>query len=135
MWEAYRIGVCAGGGTALGIAAAGLLRRPLLAAAVAGALAAVLAGLILGWIGEAIGAAVGGLVGGSSASTVAAGSLRRGGTAGGTATLFLLAAVGVFALALVPFVGYLEPLALAAFAARARRRAGEKYAGLRSLAK
>jgi hypothetical protein len=135
MWEAYRIGVCAGGGTALGIAAAGVLRRPLIAAVVAGAVAAVVAGLIVGWIGEAIGAAVGGVLGGASASSVAAGSLRRGGTAGGTATLFLLAAIGAFALAFVPLVGYLEPLALAAFAGRARRRAGEKYAGLRSLAK
>jgi hypothetical protein len=135
MWEAYRIGVCAGGGTALGIAAAGLLRRPLIAALVAGAVAAVIAGLILGWVGEAIGAAIGGVLGGSSASTVAAGSLRRGGTAGGTATLFLVAALGAFALAFVPVVGYLEPLALAAFAGRAQRRSGEKYAGLRSLAK
>lgn len=135
MWEAYRIGLCAGGGAALGVAAAGLLRRPLAAAVIAAAVAAVLAGLILGWIGEAIGAGIGGFVGGFAAARFAAGSLRRGGTTGGTALLFLLAAVGLFALAFVPVVGYLEPLALAAFAGRAQRRAGEKYAGLRTLAK
>jgi hypothetical protein len=135
MWEAYRIGVCAGGGAALGLAAAGVLRRPVLAVVVAGALAAVLAGLIFGWIGEAIGAAVGGVLGGFGAATIAAGSMRRGGTAGGTAAILLLAALGALALAVIPLVGYLEPLALAAFAGRVRRRAGEKYAGLRSLAK
>jgi hypothetical protein len=135
MWEAYRIGVCAGGGSALGLAAAGLLRRPLVAAAVAGAVAAVVAGLSLGWIGEAIGGAAGGVVGGFAAARFAAGSLRRGGTGGGTALLFLLAAAGAFALAFVPVVGYLEPLALAVLAGRAQRRAAEKYAGLRSLAK
>jgi hypothetical protein len=135
MWEAYRIGLCAGGGAALGLAAAGALRRPLVAAAVAGAVAAVVAGLILGWIGEAIGGAAGGVVGGFAAARFAAGSLRRGGTGGGTALLFLLAAAGAFALAFVPVVGYLEPLALAVLAGRAQRRAAEKYAGLRSLAK
>ena len=135
MWELYRIGLCAGGGAALGLSAAGVLRRPLVAAALAGAIAAVLAGLILGWVGEAIGGAVGGVVGGFAAARFAAGTLRRGGTGGGTAVLFFLAAAGALALAFVPFVGYLEPLALAAFAGRAQRRAGEKYAGLRSLAK
>jgi hypothetical protein len=135
MWEAYRIGLCAGGGAALGLALAGVLRRPVFVVVVAGALAAVLAGLIFGWIGEAIGAAVGGVLGGFGAATIAAGSMRRGGTASGTAALFVLAALGALALALIPLVGYFEPLALAAFAGRARRRAGEKYAGLRSLAR
>jgi hypothetical protein len=135
MWEAYRIGLCAGGGAALGLAVAGVLRRPLAVVVAAGVAAAVLAGLILGWIGESIGGGAGGVLGGFGAATLAAGSLRRGGTAGGTATLFLLAAAGALALAFIPVVGYLEPLALAAFAGRARRRAGEKYAGLRSLAK
>jgi len=135
MWEAYRIGLCAGGGAALGVAIAGVLRRPDGAALLAGAVAAIVAGLVLGWIGESIGAAVGGVIGGLAAARFAAGSLRRGGTGGATAFLFLLAAVAAFALAFVPVVGYLEPLALAAFAGRAQRRAGEKYAGLRSLAK
>jgi hypothetical protein len=46
-----------------------------------------------------------------------------------------LFAVVVAALAFVPVVGYLEALALPAFAARLRRRAPERYAGLRTLAK
>jgi hypothetical protein len=45
------------------------------------------------------------------------------------------AAVAVFTLALVPIVGFLEAVAIPALAMRARRRAGEKYAGLRTLAK
>jgi hypothetical protein len=135
MWEAYRIGLCAGAGAGLGVAAAGVLRRPAAAALLAGAAAAVLAGLVLGWIGEAIGGGAGGVLGGFGAAGVASGSLRRGGTSGGTAVLFVLAGAGAIVLSLVPFVGYLVALALPSFAARARRRAGEKYAGLRTLAK
>jgi hypothetical protein len=49
--------------------------------------------------------------------------------------LLIGAAVAVFALALIPVVGFVEALAIPAFALRARQRAGEKYAGLRTLAK
>jgi hypothetical protein len=49
--------------------------------------------------------------------------------------LLVPAAAVVFALALIPIVGFLEALAIPAFALRARQRAGEKYAGLRTLAK
>ena len=45
------------------------------------------------------------------------------------------AAVVVFALALIPIVGFLEAVAIPALAVRARQRAGEKFAGLRTLAK
>jgi hypothetical protein len=38
-------------------------------------------------------------------------------------------------LAFVPVVGYIEAVLVPALAARARRRAGERYAGLRTLAK
>jgi hypothetical protein len=65
----------------------------------------------------------------------ARGAVRRGATPGGLVVLLGGAALGVFALALIPFVGFLEALAIPAFALRARRRAGEKYAGLRTLAK
>lgn len=134
MWEAYRIGLCAGVGTALGLIAAGLVRRTG-AGVLAGAVAAVLAGIVFGWIGEAIGGGAGGLLGGYGAAGIASGSLRRGGTAGGTAMLFVLAAIGVMVVSLIPLVGYLVAVALPVFAARSRRRAGEKYAGLRTLAK
>jgi hypothetical protein len=46
-----------------------------------------------------------------------------------------LAGVGIAALALIPFVGYLQAVAVPAVAARARRREPERYAGLRSLAR
>jgi hypothetical protein len=45
------------------------------------------------------------------------------------------AALVVAGLAWIPAVGYLEALALPALAARLRRRAPERYAGLRTLAK
>jgi hypothetical protein len=38
-------------------------------------------------------------------------------------------------LALIPLVGYLEAVAVPAVAARLRRRAGARYAGLRVLAR
>jgi hypothetical protein len=63
------------------------------------------------------------------------GALRRGGTTGGTGILVGLAGLGVAALALIPVVGYLEAFALPALGTRVRRRAPERYAGLRSLAR
>jgi len=61
--------------------------------------------------------------------------MSRGGTRVGTGILIGLAGIGIAALALVPFVGYLEAVALPAVAARARRRRPERYAGLRTLAR
>ena len=52
-----------------------------------------------------------------------------------TRILIGLAGFAIAALALVPFLGYLEALALPALAARARRREPERYAGLRTLAR
>jgi hypothetical protein len=46
-----------------------------------------------------------------------------------------LASLLLAALALIPVVGFLEAVGLPAFGARARRREGERYAGLRSLAR
>ena len=43
--------------------------------------------------------------------------------------------VAVFLIALIPVAGYLEALVMPIVAVRSRRRAGEKYAGLRTLAK
>ncbi len=137
MWEIYRIGLCAGGGVAVGLLIAALATRfglPVVAA-VAAAASAVVAGFVFGWLGEAIGGGAGGLLGGAGAATVACGALRRGGTPAGTAVLLVLAAAGALALAFIPLVGYLEALALPVLAARTRRRGGEKYAGLRSLAR
>ena len=58
------------------------------------------------------------------------GTLRRGGTRGGTASSALGALV-VAALAWVPVVGYLEALALPLLGARLKSRAPKRYAGLR----
>jgi len=137
MHDVWLIGFAAGAGAAFGLLLAGVLGSLRGAAALAtfGAAAAGAGfGLIFGWP-NAIGGGIGGMLGGFGATTFVGGSIRRGGTAGGTALLLSLAAVGTFVLALVPFVGYLEAAALPALAVRARKRAGEKYAGLRTLAR
>jgi hypothetical protein len=87
-----------------------------------------------GW-GDVVAGVLGGLAGALGAAQVVRGALRRGGTRGGTATLVAGAALLVAALALVPVLGYLEAVALPVLAARLRRRAPERYAGLRTLAK
>jgi len=138
MGEAYRIGISLGAGAGIGVVAAGLLaraRRFGIVAALVGAVVAGVAGFVVFGVPEAVAGAAGGLLGGAGAATFARGALRRGGEAGGTALLFTGAAIVVFALALIPVVGYLEALAIPALALRARKRAGEKYAGLRTLAK
>ena len=137
MHDVWLIGFAAGAGASFGLLLAGVLGSLRGAAAIAtfGAAAAGAGfGLIFGWP-EAVAGAVGGLLGGFGAAVFVGGAMRRGGTAGGTALLVILAAIGTFLLALIPFVGYLEAAALPALAARARKRAGEKYAGLRTLAR
>jgi len=138
MHEIWRISISAGAGAALGVAAAGLLARsaraPLAAAVLALAAAGVLAWLVFDWKAAVAGAA-GGLLGGFGAGVFVRGAVRRGGTSAGTAVLLVGAAALAFALALIPIVGFLEAVAIPAFALRARQRAGEKYAGLRTLAK
>jgi len=138
MREVWVIGISAGAGAALGVAAAGLLARsqraPVAAALLALVAAAALAWLVFDWK-AAIAGGAGGLLGGFGAGVFARGAVRRGGTAAGTALLLVIAAVVALGLALIPVVGYLEAVAIPALALRARQRAGEKYAGLRSLAK
>jgi hypothetical protein len=87
-----------------------------------------------GWI-DLLGGAAGGVAASLGALQIVRGALRRGGTAGGTAALVAGAALLVAGLAWIPAVGYLEALALPVLAARLRRRAPERYAGLRTLAK
>ena len=138
MWEWYRIGVAAGVGAGGAVVAAGWLARSR-----AGAVLTVLIGIGIGiavglGIGDwkaAVGGAIGGLLGGLGGVPLAAGTLRRGGTTVGTGILIALAGVGLAALALVPFIGYLEALAVPALSTRARRREPERYAGLRTLAR
>ncbi len=133
----YWIGVFTGLGVALGIvAAAGLagtrwsLLAPFLAAAVAVAL-----GIVFADAAEAVGAGVGAVLGALGALQLVGGALHRGGTRAATGLLVVGAAALVAALAFVPGVGYVEALALPALGMRLRRRAGKRYAGLRTLAR
>jgi hypothetical protein len=134
----YWIGVCAGLGVAVGVLLAGLLtgtRAALAAAFVFAAGAGVAVGFALGQWDEAIGGGVGGALGSIGAAQLVSGTMRRGGSRFGTAVFIALAAVVLAAVAWIPVGGYLEAALVPALAARLRGRAGERYAGLRSLAK
>jgi len=130
----YTIGILVGLGAAIGVAAAGTLRR-LIPAAVLAAAAAVAIGFAFWQWDEAVGGVVGALCGAFGSAPLVAGALRRGGTRGGTATLLLLASLVGAGLAFVPVLGYLEALAVPVLGARLRRRAPDRHAGLRSLAR
>jgi hypothetical protein len=134
----YWIGVAAGMGVAVGVLLVGLLAGVRIAVGLAllGAVAGgLLIGLAIGGWAEAAGGMVGGALGTLGAAQIVSGTLRRGGTWFGTAAFFALAAVVLAALAWIPVVGYLEAALVPAFATRLRRRAPERYAGLRSLAR
>ena len=88
-----------------------------------------------GGLGDVIGGVGGALAGAFGAAVIVRGALRRGGTRGGTALLVAGAALIAAALAWIPVVGFVEAIALPALAVRLRRRAPERYAGLRTLAK
>jgi hypothetical protein len=138
MWEWYRIGVAAGIGAGIALLAAGWLARNrpgALLTILIGAAVGIAVGFALGNWKDAVGGAIGGVLGGLGGIPLAAGTLRRGGTASGTGILIGVAGLAIAALALVPFLGYLEALALPALAVRARRREPERYAGLRTLAR
>ena len=134
----YWIGVTAGLGVAIGVLLVGLLAG--IRAAVGLALllavgAGLLVGLALGEWDEAAGGIAGGALGTLGAAQVATGTLRRGGTRLGTAALFAGVAVVLAAIAWIPVAGYLEAALVPALGARLRRRAPERYAGLRTLAR
>jgi hypothetical protein len=139
----YWIGLCAGLGAGAGVLLAGVAgsaRAALIGAGVVALAAGAGIGLGIdswqpgGW-GDVVAGVVGGLAGAFGAAQIVRGALRRGGTRGGTAALVGGAALLVAVLALVPALGYLEALALPVLAARLRKRAPERYAGLRTLAK
>jgi hypothetical protein len=137
MGDWYSVGVFAGLGVALGIAAAGVFggRRLALVAPFLAAALGVALGIVLADPEEAAAAGVGGLLGGVGALELVRGALGRGGTPLATALLVVVAAVVVAALAFIPVVGYLELVAVPALGMRLRRRAGKRYAGLRTLAR
>lgn len=130
----YWIGVSAGLGGAIGVLGLGVLRDVRLALPLAAA-AAVAVGYVLGdWPG-AIAGAVGAVLGAVGATPVVRGTLARGGTRAGTAAIVAAVALVLGALAFVPVLGYLVALAIPTLGMRLRRRAGERYAGLRILAR
>jgi hypothetical protein len=132
------IGVDAGWGVAAGVLLAALLagtRRAGLTAGLAAAGVGAAIGFLLWHWPEAVGGTVGGALGGLAAEQIVGGALRRGGTRGGTLVLVAGAAVVIAALAVAPIVGYVETAVLPLLALRMRRRAPERYAGLRTLAR
>jgi len=130
----YTVGILVGLGASIGVAATGALRRALVGLVVA-VVAAVAIGLVFGQWDEAVGGAAGAVCGALGSAPLVHGTLRRGGTRGGTALLLMVAALVGAALAFVPVLGYLEAVAVPALGARLRSRAPERHAGLRSLAK
>ena len=134
MGDWYTIGILVGLGASIGLAATGALRRALAGLVVAAA-AAVAIGFLFGQWDEAAGGAVGAICGALGSAPLVRGTLRRGGTRGGTALLLALAALVGAALAFVPVLGYLEAIAVPALGARLRSRTPDRHAGLRSLAR
>ena len=130
----YTIGIFAGLGTAIGVACTGALRRALVGLAIAAVVSVALAFAFSGWP-QAIGGVAGAVCGALGAAPLVTGTLRRGGTRGGTATLLALGSLIGAALAFAPVVGYLEAVAMVAFGARLRRRSPDRHAGLRTLAR
>jgi hypothetical protein len=130
----YTIGLFAGLGAALGVAATGALLRWPLSVGPAAVVIIVVAVLVSHWE-QAVGGGVGAVCGALGSAPLVAGTLRRGGTRGGTATLLGLAALVGAGLAFVPVVGYLEALAVPLLGLRARRRTPDTHAGLRTLAR
>lgn len=125
-------------GVAAGVLFAGLLagwRYGLVSSVLGALLVGVAVGLLIkGWIALP-GGIVGAVIGAFSASLIARGALRRGGTPGGTAVLLAAAAVAIGCLALIPVVGYVVAVAVPVLAARQARNAPDRHAGLRTLAK
>ena len=134
MGDWWTVGILVGLGTSMGVAATGALRRALLGGAVA-AVAAVAIGLVFGQWDEAVGGFVGAVCGAVGSAPLVSGSLRRGGTRAGTATLLAGASLIGAILAFAPIVGYLEAVGVLVLGWRLRRRSPDRHAGLRTLAK
>jgi len=130
----YEIGVFVGLGVAIGVLAAGIRPRALVAALAGAALGFALGIGVATWE-EGVAGLLGGAAGGTGAAPVVAGALRRGGTRLGVALLVAGGAVVAAGLAFIPVVGYLQAVALPVVGFRVRSRAPERYEGLRTLAR
>jgi hypothetical protein len=134
----YTIGLCLGLGLGLGVILAGLLGSTALgasAAALVGTTVGAVLGLLIGDAPETIVGGVAGFVGAVSAAAVAYGAFRRGATRLGVAVYLGLGGLLVCIIALIPFAGYVEAVALPLLATRMRGRQAARFAGLRTLAK
>jgi len=135
----YWLGAALGLGVALGVAIGAVL-APYRGAALLSAVLAALGGyalaavFLLGPVAALAGAA-GGIAGGCCSAELARRTLRRGGTRGATAILLFGAALVVAALAFVPALGYIETVLTGILAWRLGRGGGDRFAGLRSLAR
>jgi hypothetical protein len=137
MTDWYTVGLFAGLGVAVGIAVVGFLggRRGGSLAPVIGAVLGAALGLLLADVEEAVAGGIGGVLGAFGAAQLVSGALNRGGTRLATGFFVVIGAVLVALLALIPVVGYIEAIAVAVLGLRMRRRAGKRYAGLRTLAR
>jgi hypothetical protein len=138
MGAVYWIGVALGLGVSAGVLLAGFLassRAGIMAAIAGAALIGAALGYVIGGAEEAIAGGIGGVAGAAGSVGLVRGALRRGGVRGATAVLVGAAALICAVLAFVPFLGYLEAVALPLLGARVRSREGERYAGLRTLAR
>lgn len=138
MGDWYTIGLALGLGVAVGTLFAGFLSATPAARIAAGLLAGgagALVGLAIEDWSEVIAGIAGGVLGATAATIIVGGALRRGGTRGGLALIVAAVAAGLAGLAVIPFAGYLEAVALPVLAARLRRTQADRYAGLRSLAR
>jgi hypothetical protein len=136
----YWIGVATGLGVGAGIVLGALLPggRIGLTAAIAAALgiaAGIGIGHLVGGWAEAAGGAAGGFLGALSAVPIVAGAVRAGGTRFGVAVIVALAGLVVAAISFVPGLGYVVAVLVPVSAHRLRGRGGQRYAGLRILAK
>jgi hypothetical protein len=134
----YAIGLVLGLAVGAGVIAAGALARTLggiLVGGVAAAAIGIAVGLVAGGALPPVAGGLGGALGMLGAAQVVRGALRRGGTGTGTAALVGITGLVLAALALVPVVGYVEGIVVPLLGLRVRRRAAERYAGLRTLAK
>jgi hypothetical protein len=137
MTDWYTVGLFAGLGVAVGIAVVGVLggRRIASVAPLVGAVLGVALGLVLADVEEAVAGGVGGALGAFGSAQLVRGALGRGGTRVATGIFVVFGAVLVALLAFVPLLGYVEAIAAAGLGIRLRRRAGKRYAGLRTLAR
>ena len=134
----YWIGVALGLGVSTGALLAGLLaisRAGIVAAVVAAGLVGATVGYTIWGVEEAAAGALGGLAGAAGSATVVRGAHRRGGVRGATALLIGVAALAGALLAFVPLFGFVEAILLPVVGLRVRRREGDRYAGLRILAR